>query len=83
MSAWNKQFVTVVDRWLQKEEGFPTTDFLFLILTPGDLFKRISHPLNVVTQNEVNDKSLPPPSSSKNTHLGQRVRSYDQKDMMS
>jgi len=57
--------------------------FPFLILTPGDLFKRISHPLNVVTQNEVNDKSLPPPSSSKNTHLGQRVRSYDQKDMMS
>lgn len=55
MTVLSKQFVTMVDRLLHKERKFPSTNFLFFILTPRDSFNRLSQPLNVIVQNEVND----------------------------
>lgn len=68
MTVLSKQFITVVDRLFHKERKFPSTNFLFCILTPRDGFNRISQPLNVIVQNEVNViQEYLPSSPSQNT----------------
>lgn len=79
MTVLSKQFVTVMDRLFHKEIRFPSTNSVFLILTPRDSFNRISQLLNVIVQNEVNViQDYPPFSPNQKTCWRQWERSYNQ-----